>query len=83
MWILNFMLINIIYYIIKVGFRSHGCTKWLHQIVEILLDLIRRRRYIERERDIYIYIYIYIYLYIYSLSLSSFSIIFKLIKILI
>ena len=59
MWILNFMLINIIYYIIKVGFRSHGCTKWLHQIVEILLDLIRRRRYIE----IYIYIYIYIFIF--------------------
>ena len=26
------------HYIIKVGLRSHGCTKWLHYIVEIFWD---------------------------------------------
>ena len=31
-------IIYIIYYIIKVEFRSHGCTKWLHHIAEIFLD---------------------------------------------
>ena len=33
----------IIYYIIKVGLRSRGCVKWLHQIVENFLDLKKNR----------------------------------------
>ena len=28
----------IILYIIKVGFKRHGCTTCLHQIAEILID---------------------------------------------
>ena len=31
-----------IYYIIKVELRSCGCAKWLHQIVEIFLDLKKK-----------------------------------------
>ena len=34
---------TIIYYIIKVGFRSRGCAKWLHQIAENFLDLKKNR----------------------------------------
>ena len=30
--IFSFNFDNIIYYIIKVGLRSRGCAKWLHQI---------------------------------------------------
>ena len=31
--------IYVIYYIIKVGPKSHGCDKWFHQIAKIFLDL--------------------------------------------
>ena len=43
--------IYIIYYIIKVGFKSCSCAKWFYQIAEIFLDFFILK---------YIYIYIYI-----------------------
>ena len=35
---LSIYLLYIILYIIKVGLRRRGCTKWLHQIAEILIN---------------------------------------------
>ena len=37
--------IYIIYYIIKVGFKSYGCAKWFHQNVEIFIDFFLKNRY--------------------------------------
>ena len=31
-------LYHIIYYIIKIGFKRHGCAKWFHQIANLFLD---------------------------------------------
>ena len=60
-------LYHIIYYIIKVGLKSCGCVKWLHQIAK------KKFRFL-------IFFLKYIYIYIYNFSSSIIS---KLIKILI
>ena len=33
-----YIYIYIIYYIIKIGFKSRSCAKWFYQIAEIFLD---------------------------------------------
>ena len=33
---------NAVYYIIKIGLKRCGCTKWLHQIEEIFLDFKKK-----------------------------------------
>ena len=36
--------IYIIYYIIKVGFKSYGCAKWFHQNAEIFIDFFLKKQ---------------------------------------